>query len=106
MQVDTIGQFRQSLTPSYTSVSSTPRLNLASIYTSTASCPYDTRPTETAQGRLSTANKHLPGQQDSTTWNRFFWVIQYMVGQVRAWLRVAIGLQLVACFFGSIAIGS
>jgi hypothetical protein len=82
-QADTIRQFRQSLTPTYTGVSSSPRLNLATNYLSTASCPFDTRPTEAAQGTLSTANKHVPGMQDTTTWNRYFWIIQYAVGQVR-----------------------
>lgn len=83
MQADSISTLRQSLTPTYTSVSSSPRLNLASTYLSTASCPFDSRPTETAQGTLSSANKHVPGTQDTTTWNRFFWIIQYAVSQVR-----------------------
>ena len=81
-QTDTVRQFRASLTPTYTSVSSSPVQDVASVYLSPASCPYDTPPTETAQVTLSTSNKHVPGRQDTTTWNRFFWVIQYAVCQV------------------------
>ncbi len=53
-----------------------------SAYLSPTTCPYTTNPTATAQGTITTANMHVPGRQDSTTWNRFFWVIQYAVGQV------------------------
>lgn len=80
--MDSISQFRKSLTPDYTGVSSSPSQNVAATYVSPTTCPFDTNPTETTRGSLSTSNKHLPGLQDSTTWNRFFWVIQYAVGQV------------------------
>jgi hypothetical protein len=82
-QTDTIAQFRQSLTPDYTAVSPTPNKDVASVYLSPNSCPFDINPTETTQGTLSLSNKHVPGRQDTTTWNRFFWVVQYAVGQVR-----------------------
>jgi len=82
-QTDTVTQFRQSLLPTYTSVSSNSSQDVAAVYLSPAGCPYDTAPTNTAQGSLSVSSKHVPGKQDSTTWNRFFWVIQYAVGQVR-----------------------
>lgn len=83
LQVDTIDQFTAHLTPTYTAVSANPSQNVAATYLSTNACPYDTNPTKNTQGFLSLSNKHVPGPQDSTTWNRFFWVIQYAVGQVR-----------------------
>jgi hypothetical protein len=81
-QADTIRQFRQSLVPNFTPVSSNPTGNVAAVYTASSSCPFDQVPTETSQGFLSTSNKHVPGRQDPNTYNRFLWVIQYAVGQV------------------------
>jgi hypothetical protein len=71
MQVDTTTEFRRSLLPTYTSVSATPSQDPAAVYLSSTSCPYDTNPTSSATGTLSTSNKHVPGLQDTTTWNRW-----------------------------------
>lgn len=79
-KADTTTQFRAAVTPppSYT----TPTTSLPdSAYLSAASCPFTTAPTATKAGALATANMHVPGKQDSSTWNRFFWVVQYAVGQ-------------------------
>lgn len=82
LQTDTKTQFRASLTPTYTSVSSRASQNTTTVYLANTSCPYDTRATLANRGSLSVSNKHVPGRQDSTTWNRFMWVVQYAVGQV------------------------
>ncbi len=47
------------------------RQNVEAVYLSANSCPYDTKPTYTATGLLSAASKHVPGKQDTTTWNRW-----------------------------------
>jgi hypothetical protein len=81
LQVETINEFRRALSPTYTMVSATPRINITAAYLSAASCPYDKLPTATVRGSLTAASKHVPGMQDLNTWNRFFWVVQYAVGQ-------------------------
>jgi hypothetical protein len=81
-QVDTFQQFRRSLTPTYTTPNA--GTDVTATYLSLNSCGFDSNPTETTQGSMSLSNKHVPGRQDATTWNRFFWLIQYAVGQVGA----------------------
>ena len=82
MQAEPFNQFLAGLTPpNLTGINGTLRNYATSIYNSSKSCPFDTPPTNTTTGRLSTSNKHVPGTFDTTTWNRFFWVVQYAVGQ-------------------------
>lgn len=48
-QTYTIAQFRQSLTPTYTTISPTPNTDITQAYLSSSSCPFDTNPTEGTQ---------------------------------------------------------